>query len=185
MISDLRRQKFTRLFHLWDYNKDGVLQRVDFEQAALGIASFLGIQPGSVEMDTHMTAYMAGWEQVRQAAHPNGGDQVMLDEFVAATSQALADPVAFEAITMTSARNSIRLMDLDGDGRIARPEYLGVVMAYNMTNDEAEEAFRQLDRDGDGYITQEESVANTVEFFMSDDPQARGNWLFGPYTTTD
>lgn len=181
MVSDLRRRKITRLFHMWDYNHDGVLERTDYEQAAQGIASVLGIPAGSTEMDTHMSAYMAGWEQLRQAAHPNGGDQVTLDEFVAATSQILADPVGFEAITMNSARNSIRLMDLDGDGRIARSEYLGVVTAYNMTNDEAEEAFRQLDRNGDGFITQEESVENTVEFFMSDDPQARGNWLFGPY----
>lgn len=181
MLTELQRRKFTRLFQMWDYDKDGVLRRGDYEQAAHAIANFLGIQAGSPEMDTHMTHYMAGWEQLQPSADANGDERVTLDEFLSATSFIVSNPSVFEGVTMSSASNSIRWMDRDGDGRIAREEYLGVVTSYQMTMAEAEEAFSHLDRDGDGYITQAESLTNTREFFLSQDPEARGNWLFGPY----
>jgi Ca2+-binding EF-hand superfamily protein len=39
----------------------------------------------------------------------------------------------------------------------------------------------RLDLDGDGHITREEFDSLFMEFVGSEDEDALGNWLFGPY----
>ena len=43
------------------------------------------------------------------------------------------------------------------------------------------EAILHTDLDGDGYITHDELVRLFDEFYRSSDPDAPGNWLFGPW----
>ncbi len=40
--------------------------------------------------------------------------------------------------------------------------------------------FQRLDHDADGKLRQEEIRAAAVEYFTSEDPDADGNWLYGP-----
>ena len=42
-------------------------------------------------------------------------------------------------------------------------------------------AFQKLDDEDKGYLTRQEFLEAVTEFHLSDDPDARGNWLFGPY----
>ncbi|MFI6170550.1 hypothetical protein ACIBCN_27465 [Nocardia sp. NPDC051052] len=42
------------------------------------------------------------------------------------------------------------------------------------------DAFRRLDRDGDGSLSYAEFRTAIVEFYLSDDQNAPGNWLLGP-----
>lgn len=41
-------------------------------------------------------------------------------------------------------------------------------------------AFAKLDLDGDGYISAAEFTRLYLEFFTSEDPEAPGNWFWGP-----
>jgi hypothetical protein len=41
-------------------------------------------------------------------------------------------------------------------------------------------AFAKLDLDGNGTLDPEKIPTAVTEFFTSDDPKARGNWLYGP-----
>jgi hypothetical protein len=40
-------------------------------------------------------------------------------------------------------------------------------------------ALRKLDTSGDGTLTVDELVAAARDFYLSDEPDAVGNWLFG------
>ena len=75
----------------------------------------------------------------------------------------------------------LELWDRDGDGKLSADEYVKLEWCYGVTEEAAREAFRHLDRDGDGYLTLEEGMKAIEEFYLSDDPDAPGNWLFGPY----
>ena len=70
--------------------------------------------------------------------------------------------------------------DADGDGRIAEREHLAFLGAYGVATDAARESFRRLDQDGDGFIRQDEFLQSAEDFFLGDDPNAPGTWLFGP-----
>ena len=72
-------------------------------------------------------------------------------------------------------------MDTDKDGKVSVPEYSAYLTAWGTTDAEIIEPFRRLDRDGDGYLTADELRQNAEEFFFSDDPEAAGNWLVGPF----
>ena len=181
MLTELQQRKLTRLFHVYDGNRDGVLERGDYERIATGIADFLEIPLNSAERDSHVAIYMAGWDGLQQLADLDHDNQVTLDEWLAANDSLLQQPEMFEALAVANTESTMNWEDKDRDGRIARAEYLGVAQSYVMTQEEAEEAFQHLDRDGDGYIDKAEMLQNMREFFMSDDPDAPGNWLVGRF----
>ena len=56
-----------------------------------------------------------------------------------------------------------------------------LLWCYGGLDQDARNAFRYLDRDGDGYLDVAEIVKAVEEFYLSDDPDAPGNWLLGSY----
>ena len=73
------------------------------------------------------------------------------------------------------------LWDQNGDGKLSVQEYAKLGWCYGITEEAMREAFQHLDRNGDGYLTIEELTKAVDEFYRSDDPDAPGNWTFGPY----
>jgi len=74
----------------------------------------------------------------------------------------------------------VEMTDHDRDGRIAEADFVTNLRAYGQGEEPARAAFKKLDRDGDGHLSKEELLAAVEEFFFSEDPAARGNWLIGP-----
>lgn len=181
MLTELQRRKLARSFYIIDANHDGFVERGDYEGVAQRLADYLGLPSGSAERQQHTAEYMAGWEYIQQAADSDGDDRVTLDEFLAANALIISQREVLETLALTTASNTMSWQDKDKDGRISHDEILGVTKVWAITHAEAEEAFRHLDRDGDGYISKDELLQATEEFFMSDDPNAPGNWLIGPY----
>jgi hypothetical protein len=64
---------------------------------------------------------------------------------------------------------------------IIAAEYTAYLTAWGTAATEIAETFHQLDRDNDGYLMADELRQNAEEFFFSEDPAARGNWLVGPF----
>ncbi|MGH6657236.1 MAG: hypothetical protein ACRDVE_18790, partial [Actinocrinis sp.] len=52
--------------------------------------------------------------------------------------------------------------------------------AYGVCADDAERAFKAVDRNGDGILSVDEVQKAIREFYLSDDPRAPGNLIFGP-----
>ena len=93
----------------------------------------------------------------------------------------MAQPAQFTSMMMGIVRTILTLLDTNNDGKVSAPESAAYLTAWGATAAEIAEAFRQLDHNGDGYLTTDELRQNAEEFFFSDDPNARGNWLIGPY----
>ena len=72
------------------------------------------------------------------------------------------------------------LCDDDGDGLIGPREFRTLLSAFGTAYDDVDEAFDRLDRAGRGVLTVDELIVAARQYYVSDDPSAAGNWLFGP-----
>lgn len=71
------------------------------------------------------------------------------------------------------------LFDNNFDLHINRQEYKEMFEAYNINLEDASIGFDKLDENEDQFISKKELVQGCYDFFLSSDPNARGNWIFG------
>jgi Ca2+-binding EF-hand superfamily protein len=175
VISELKRRKIVAVFHRLDANGNGVLDRNDFSDICARY-----IQQGDWGHDSAqaegMRALFHGWWDAISAAVDLDNDGVLtVDEFVDGAASLGGDsaegvgPMLFDAF------------DPSGDGLISPAEYRAFLALYQVDAEQADETFARLDLDGDGHITREEFASLFMEFHASEDEDAPGNWLFGPY----
>jgi Ca2+-binding EF-hand superfamily protein len=73
------------------------------------------------------------------------------------------------------------VIDADGDGSIGPSEYRDLLSSVDIDAPVADEAFARLDGDGDGRLSEAEFTALYLDFYRSNDPEAPGSWLWGPF----
>ena len=176
-LSEFRRRKLARLFSLYDRNADGFIDRSDYERVGQGFARAAGVAPGSPEHEALEKGFLGFWKRQAQASDQNDDGRVSLDEYLASHLETVG---ASDAM-MRIADAMIGLTDRDRDGKVSGAEFAINLGAFDMSAEDAAIAFSHLDRDHDGYITREELLKNVDEFYGSDDPEAPGNWLVGPF----
>ncbi len=178
MLTDLQKRKLAVLFHANDANRDGFLEQEDFERIADLYAQPRGWQPGSPGYDSLHATFLGIWQGLRESAHPARADRVTLDEMLASFDRLFesgSDVVAQWSDLVCST------LDADGDGKLGVAEYRQLLATASLDAHVADQTFPRLDLNSDGYITKEELNQLFDEFFLSDDPNAPGNWLWGPY----
>ena len=181
MLTELQKRKLTVLFHHHDMDNDGFLGKADFEQFVKRFGEIQNYPPGSPEYETVYAQTMAAWEHVRQVADKDGDNRLSLEEFLESYDVTLSDENLYNQLVTEYSKSVMALWDRDGDGRLSGVEYVALLGCWGVGEEAAREAFRHLDRDGNGYITAEEFMKNVKEFYLSDDPDAPGNWMAGPY----
>ncbi|MDQ1033932.1 Ca2+-binding EF-hand superfamily protein [Streptomyces sp. V3I8] len=121
----------------------------------------------------------------RYLAQRSAADGTLTGEgFSSAIASALdTDREAFLADIGNVSRCWYAMADTNGDHVIQRDEYTKMYGSLFplLTAEELATGFAKMDRDGNGVISHEEIRAASLEYWTSNDPEARGNWLFGPF----
>lgn len=78
-----------------------------------------------------------------------------------------------------SVRVTFLLHDRDQDGLLTAEDYAHWMAAWGIESGAAS-GFRRLDQDRDGYLSLAEAVAHIREFYFTNDPEATGNYFYGP-----
>ncbi len=184
MLSDLQRRMRTKVFHLLDFNKDGFLERSDFELIARNIANIRGWHAESSEYAHILAKYAAIWTVLYAPLDQNGDGKVSLDEYLAVAATYVGEVEEIQehkgGIVAETARSLFDILDLDGNGVIGLEEYRTILKVFGKGENLADEVFPRLDLNGDGRISRTEFAQLVREYFAGDDRQAPGNWLFGP-----
>jgi len=181
MLSDLRRRKFTNYFSILDRSGNGKLGEADLERIVEGVTGVRGLEPGSEEYAAMEAAIMATWRHLMEHADQAQDGGVSLDEWLATLEDTAADEEKYATYVVPFASGVIALLDLDDDGVVGLAEYQRFFEIFGISQAGAEEAFYHLDVRGGGRVTAEEALERVREFHCSDDPDAPGNWLFGPF----
>lgn len=181
MLTALQTRKLTRAFSLFDVDRNGFMERSDCELVVGATTQAMGYALGSPEYEAYHTEYMAGWDDLLQLGDSDHDQRLSLTEFCDAYGKMMAAPARFNAVILSTVKTIISLWDSNKDGKVSQSEYNAYLIAFHATEAEADAAFGRLDRNGDGYLTVDELIQSAEEFFLSDDPEASGNWLVGPY----
>lgn len=181
MLTALQIRKLTRGFKLFDIDQNGFVDRQDSELVIQAATQAMGYAPGSAEYRAYANAYLASWDAVVQLGDSDGDQRLTVAEMCTAYESLMAQPEQFNAVILGFAQTAIALWDSNRDGKVSEEEYKNYLLSVQVTAAEAVDAFRRLDLNQDGYLTQEEMFENLQEFYFSNDPNAPGNWFFGPF----
>ncbi len=179
MLTALQQRKVTRMFHVYDINRDGVLQAQDFDAVGRNIAEQRGHAPGSAAHQGLVERYHGLWEKLSFAS--GGKTAISLREFLAIMDAILGNRDGFEVMIQELGGTAFDVLDADRDGKVTLDEYRAFLVAHDIDPTLAERAFPKLDLDGDGHISRPEVLELARQFYYSDDPAAPGNLLYATF----
>jgi Ca2+-binding EF-hand superfamily protein len=183
MLGNLQRQKSHHYFDLIDQDEDGFINGEDFEIQAEQLADERELADDDEEALREQM--MGWWRQLCAAADANDDDRVSRDEweeFWDAIQAPVEEGTEEQKAQMMESleragKVTFRTIDATGSGEISEEEYASWLTAWGASG--SSEAFDALDRAGDGHLTEEDIVEATKEFYLSNDPDAPGNMLYG------
>jgi Ca2+-binding EF-hand superfamily protein len=182
MLTDLQKQKLSHLFRVLDANRDDVLERADYDAIVSNLSTQYGWKPGSEPYSALEALYLGIWNNLKSRADANGDGKVSLREFLDFHDVMLASPELYQQITVGTVELLFRAFDRDHDGHVTGDDFRQFFDAYRIsTPGVAATAFHKLDVTGHGRISREDALHRVKEYYFSSEPDAPGNWLFGPY----
>lgn len=179
MPDSAKDRKFNILFDWFDQGQDGYLTHDDFQQMA---ALFTALPGGDAPENAQAMrdAFEKWWGLLLAAGDASGDGRLGREEFIDAMKSSVTAPENFEDAVIAIADAFMRIVDTGGDGSLDLDEYVRMYDGLGIDPAHSSDAFRRLDRDGNNTISYQEFRAAIVEFYLSDDENAPGNWLLGP-----
>ncbi|XP_046542826.1 calexcitin-2-like [Haliotis rubra] len=182
-LSDFQKRKIMSVFNtLYDTNKDGVIEKSDFEEAINKICHIHGWPKGGEKYQEAQQTLSLIWEGLKGIADENKDDMVTKDEWVQMWSSCVRDVSSGEGFPHWQKKYMdfmFRVNDTSGDNYIDKKEYTTIYTSFGIDKEECESAFDHLADGTDGRISREDFENLWREYFVSDDISARGNYLFG------
>ncbi len=181
MLTELQKKKLTYYFHTFDADKNGTLEKSDFDKIVSGVAEAYNITQDSETYSYISSTYGKRWEALAKEADTNGDNKVSLDEWLSYQDKLVNDPKS-DFLWLKIASMFFDIQDVDKDGSVSLEEYKVMYKIHGIGDDSLAAAiFTKLDFDGDGKIMKNDYLNLVADFYLSDNPQAPGNLFFGAY----
>lgn len=179
MPESAKNRKFNIVFDWFDQGRDGYLTHDDFQQMA---ALFTALPGGDAPENSQALrgAFEKWWGLLLAEGDITGDGRLGRKEFIDVMKSSVTAPEHFEGAVITIADAFMRIVDTNGDGSLSFDEYVRMYASLGIDPAHSSDAFKRLDRDGDNAISYQEFRTAIVEFYLSDDENAPGNWLLGP-----
>ncbi|MGH3937642.1 MAG: EF-hand domain-containing protein [Pseudonocardiaceae bacterium] len=180
MSEAVKDRKFVVLFDWFDQNQDDYLTHEDFLQMA-DLFAAVAQEEDQVNATAMRDAIKSWWELLLASGDTDTDTRLTRPEFVEVMKSSVTSPGNFERAVLAIADALMSALDTNKDGLVDSQEYARMYSTLGIPLEYASDAFRRLDRDSDGAISHEEFRTAICEFYLSDDENAPGNWLIGPF----
>ncbi len=182
MLSEIMLKKLSRLFYFRDLDKDGYVERSDWVQCAHNLAAIRGWAFGSAEYEAVLARHTAMWNAFWLPADMDQDGQVSLDEYLQLAEKQRKMGFKEEMKQIIKLFEAIfDTIDLDGDGEVSLAEYKLFFQAWSIESSLAVEAFAGMDLNADARLSREAFLQYGANFYVNDEPNVAGNYIFGPY----
>jgi len=183
-MTELQKAKQVHYFNVLDYNGDGVLEKKDFLNVADRLAERRGYEKGSSKHKAVRQEILRIWTNARALSGQEEKSQITLEDWLEHEQKVIDSTVLVHSYVQGLARAVFDTLDADNDGVISEDEYLTFFESFRGDEGDGSAAFQKLDENDEGYLTRQQFLKVVTQFHISDDPDAPGNWLFGPYQET-
>ncbi|MEQ6122426.1 EF-hand domain-containing protein [Reichenbachiella sp. MALMAid0571] len=178
MLTPLQKRKQIHFFQILDFDRNGLIQRKDFEDIAENLSVIRSLDRNSKDHKFIRNLSLSIWNNMKKHVNATDGNLDMwltfMDSFVINSNNEWYDQYV-KGMTQTV----FDVFDTDRNGYISLDEYLDLFIGLRIEVRFAPVSFEKLDLNSDGKISKSELVKSVEEFLKSDDPAAGGNWLFG------
>jgi len=180
MQGDLQEKKASYYFHLIDEDGNGLIEVSDFALRAQRLAEWQDLV-GDYQREVLRQQVVTWWEHICTIADFDGDARVSFAEWTTywrsiREGAEQAEPETLRTLER-AARNTLQAIDRDGSGLVREAEYAAWLAAWGAEG--SEDAFRRLDRGEKGFLTEADLIVAVQEFYLSNDPAAPGNALYG------
>ncbi len=186
-LTPLQERKARRMFEVFDVNKDGTVERNDFNSILNKLAE---VVPFSKQSETYRGLnylYQNRWKKMLFFADgiiDNEKDEkISVQEWIAYCNS-LLEKNSYEEDILPITCYVIRLFadqNKKEDFKIDVSVFEKFYSAYGIDKQLAQQTFEKLDVNKNGYLTEEQITNYWREFYESNDENALGNWFFGKY----
>ncbi|MEU6153222.1 EF-hand domain-containing protein [Actinosynnema sp. NPDC047251] len=173
-------RKLQHMFRLLDNDQDGYVTAQDISARADALAAPFGAHPEKAQALKDSMHHI--WDTYLQQVDEDGDGRLTAADYERGIRAAIdGDNAGFVDSLHRSAAAWYALFEADRDGHLNFDEYATLARGMGGAAAEGrEQAFRRLDHDADGSLRAEEVRKAVVEFWTGEDPDANGNWLYGP-----
>jgi Ca2+-binding EF-hand superfamily protein len=180
MTTDIQDRKLERAYGQLDIDGNGYVERDDIVGLGARLLVGFGESPTSTKGRSIIDRFDALWTTLAAQLDADHDGRILVDEYRQAMTAAFIEGTEFDRVFRPAAMAISELCDVDGDGVVSAEEFGVAQNAFGTSADDAAAAFGKLDTNGSGTLTVDELVEAARDFYTSDDPDAAGNWLFGP-----
>lgn len=189
MVGPLQRRKASYYFALIDEDDNGYVEANDFQLRADRLAETRNVTDPDAQTALRRRV-MKWWDHLSALVDVDDDHRVTTKEWqdywvalqdgVDQGGEAKADVLRG---LKQAARATFRAMNTTDGDEITEDEYTDWLVAWGV--DENNASFDRLDRDNSGGLTEDDLIQAVKEFYLSNDPEAPGNVLYGELPDTD
>lgn len=182
MLGPLQQRKASHYFNLIDEDGNGLIEANDFELRADRMADARDLSEPDARAALR-DRVMAWWTHLCTVADLDDDDRVSREEWETywEALQISADEAEEDNRTLQSleraARGTFQAMNSANGDQVTVGEYADWLDAWG--GEGSAEAFDRLDRNDTSTLSEDNLVEAVKEFYLSNDPDAPGNLLYG------
>ncbi|KAF9413071.1 hypothetical protein HW555_008591 [Spodoptera exigua] len=181
MVSDFRKKKLLHVFNaFFDTNRSGAVDKKDFELAIKKITELRGYKPGDAKYKQVEDTLLKIWDGLQSRADANNDGEISQDEWIEMWDQFAKNPAAAAEWQNLYCKFIFELEDASNDGAIDVEEFSSVYVSFGLDKQESVEAFHKMAK-GKQTVSFAEFQQLWTEYFVTEDQEAPGNFIFGCY----
>ncbi|CAG4982075.1 unnamed protein product [Colias eurytheme] len=180
MVSDFRKKKLLFVFKtIFDADESGEVEKQDFDLFLERISKLLGWKESDVVYQVAQESLAKIWKGISCGADTDKDGKVTADEWLAMWDlPASVCRSCFNEWQKLFCKVFFYIQDKSSDGAVDCQEFVDVHAAIGLPKEEASEAFNKLSQGKSG-VSWEDYQQLFKEFFIADDVNAPGNYIFG------
>lgn len=164
----------------FDNNKSGSIDKKDFEVAIDKIAKLRGWNKGEIIYNYVQETVMKLWEGLQKEGDSDNDGEISVDEWIQMWDKFAKNPDKASEWQTLYCKFVFELEDATRDGAIDCEEFSSVYEAFGLDKEESIEAFKKMAK-GKDTVTWPEFQELWKEYFITEDKDAPGNFIFGCY----